>query len=111
MINNRKSPIQDDYIEKYLAEKELNLTATLDAKTAFMYPLLVQNGSEIRKALQKEKIYIPTLWPNVLKECPADSLEYHYAADILPIPIDQRYGKEDMRCLVDTIKRVSYEKS
>ena len=34
MINNRKSPIQDDYIEKYLAEKELNLTETLDAKTA-----------------------------------------------------------------------------
>ena len=32
LINNRKSPIQDDYIEKYLAEKELNLTATLDAK-------------------------------------------------------------------------------
>lgn len=35
MINNRKSPIQDDYIEKYMAEKELNLTATLDAKTAY----------------------------------------------------------------------------
>ena len=35
MLNNRKSPIQDDYIEKYLAEKELNLTATLDAKTAY----------------------------------------------------------------------------
>ena len=35
LINNRKSPIQDDYIEKYLAEKELNLTATLDAKTAY----------------------------------------------------------------------------
>ncbi len=35
MINNRKSPIQDDYIEQYLAEKELNLTATLDAKTAY----------------------------------------------------------------------------
>lgn len=35
MINNRKSPIQDDYIEKYLAEKKLNLTATLDAKTAY----------------------------------------------------------------------------
>ena len=35
MINNRKFPIQDDYIEKYLAEKELNLTATLDAKAAY----------------------------------------------------------------------------
>lgn len=35
MINNRKSPIQDDYIEKYLAEKDLDLTATLDAKATY----------------------------------------------------------------------------
>ncbi len=35
MINKKKSPIQDEYIEKYLAEKELNLTATLDAKAAY----------------------------------------------------------------------------
>lgn len=35
MINNRKSPIQDDYIEKYLAEKDLDLTATLGAKKAY----------------------------------------------------------------------------
>lgn len=35
LINQRKSPIQDDYIEKYLAEKELYLTATLDGKTAY----------------------------------------------------------------------------
>lgn len=35
MINKRKSPIQDDYIERYLAEKDLDLTATLDAKKAY----------------------------------------------------------------------------
>lgn len=35
MINKRKSPIQDDYIEKYLAEKKLDLTATLDAEAAY----------------------------------------------------------------------------
>lgn len=35
LINNKKSPIQDDYIEKYLSEKELDLTATLDAKSAY----------------------------------------------------------------------------
>ena len=35
MINNKKSPIRDEYIEKYLAEKELDLTATLDAKEAY----------------------------------------------------------------------------
>lgn len=35
LINNKKSPIQDEYIEKYLKEKEVNLTATLDAETAY----------------------------------------------------------------------------
>lgn len=35
LINNRKSPIQDEYIEKYLVEKELNLTATLDGESAY----------------------------------------------------------------------------
>lgn len=35
LINNRKSPIQDEYIERYLAEKELDLSATLDAKEAY----------------------------------------------------------------------------
>ncbi len=35
LINNKKSPIQDDYIEKYLAEKPLNLTATLDGRSAY----------------------------------------------------------------------------
>ena len=35
MINNRRSPIQDDYIEDYLANKPLNLTATLNAQSAY----------------------------------------------------------------------------
>lgn len=35
LINSKKSPIQDAYIERYLAEKELDLTATLDAKEAY----------------------------------------------------------------------------
>ena len=35
MINSKKSPIQDEYIEKYLAEKELDLTATLDAEMGY----------------------------------------------------------------------------
>ena len=73
---------------------------------AFMYPLLLQNGTTVRKELQKEKIYIPTLWPNVLEECPKDCLEYNYAANILPIPVDQRYRIEDMKYLVERIKHV-----
>ena len=40
-INNRISPIQDEYIEKYLSERELNLTATLDAQAAYTCPEFV----------------------------------------------------------------------
>lgn len=47
MINNKKSPIQDDYIEKYLAEKDLNLTATLDAKAASSFRILSSSSISI----------------------------------------------------------------
>lgn len=47
MINNRKPPIQDDYIEKYLAEKDLDLTATLDATTTFQYDLIDNNQKDL----------------------------------------------------------------
>ena len=78
---------------------------------AFMYPFLIQNGATVRKELQKEKIYIPTLWPNVMEECLRNSLEYCFAANILPIPVDQRYGIEDMEYLVEVINCVSSERT
>ena len=52
MINNRKSPIQNDYIEKYLAEKELNLTATLEAKTAYAHADFVVIAAPTMSGLQ-----------------------------------------------------------
>ena len=65
-----------------------------------MYLLLIDDGMRIRKQLQQMKIYIPTLWPNVLDVCKPDTLEYKFVADILPIPVDQRYGVEDMEYMV-----------
>ena len=61
MINNKKSPIRDEYIEKYLAEKELDLTATLDAKEAYSDADFVEILSEIVQMkidddISKEKI-------------------------------------------------------
>lgn len=92
-----------DYLNAALEDvNELNLES---AYGAFMYPLLIKDGAAIRKALQKEKIYIPTLWPNVLEECDPDSLEYRFAADILPIPVDQRYEIEDMQCIVSNLNK------
>lgn len=55
MINNRKSPIQDDYIEKYLAEKELNLTAS----GTYAQSITLLNGlSDTDKELLKKEVDI-----------------------------------------------------
>lgn len=81
----------------------LKHTNILDIKlpySPFAYPYYVENGIEIRKKLAEKKIYIPTLWPNVLKENHEDSIEYDYAANILPLPCDQRYGIDDMKILL-----------
>ncbi|WP_456104225.1 hypothetical protein [Phascolarctobacterium succinatutens] len=81
------------YLHKKLREvNKLNIRPT---EGAFMCPLLINDGMKIRKQLQQMKIYIPTLWPNVLDECELDTLEYKFAAYILPIPVDQRYGVEE----------------
>lgn len=73
---------------------------------AFAYPFYIKNGTEIRKELAKKKIYIPTLWPNVLIETPEDSVEHDYAKNILPLPCDQRYGIEEMEYIVDEVKKL-----
>lgn len=95
----------------YLHEKlrEVNKLNVRLIEGAFMYPLLIDDGMKIRKQLQQMKIYIPTLWPNVLEECEPDTLEYKFAAEILPIPVDQRYCIEDMEYLVEVIRSVSTE--
>lgn len=69
----------------------------------FMYPLWIDNGAALRKELQRQKIYIPTLWPNVLEDCAPDTPEYELAANILPLPVDQRYGEEEMTYLTKQI--------
>ena len=61
-----------------------------------MYPLLLEDAGDIRQQLAAQGIFIPTLWPNVLEQCPSDSVAYRYSKDILPLPVDQRYGVDDM---------------
>lgn len=70
---------------------------------AFMYPYYVENGFKLRKKLQAEKIFIPTLWPAVFNICTEDELEYDMAQNILPLPVDQRYNVDDMEYIVDMI--------
>jgi hypothetical protein len=63
----------------------------------YMYPFYCENGMDIKKQLAEEKIFIPTLWPNVPEDC---QLEKDYAQNILPLPVDQRYGAEEMEYVI-----------
>lgn len=92
-----------DFLAKTLSKKnDLKLRRPMGP---YCYPFLCENGMLIKKQLAKMSIYIPTLWPNVLEECPANSIEYQYAANILPLPVDQRYGKEEMEMIVEEIRQ------
>lgn len=64
---------------------------------AYCYPFLYENGVEIRRRLVQQKIYVPTLWPNVVDDPAATDLERSMAQNILPLPCDQRYGTAAMR--------------
>ncbi len=103
-----------DYIEvkikrtknfKYLHERfwEINYLKLIPYDGAFMYPLYIRNGRNIRNALSEQGIYIPVLWPEVYTRCGEGSLEYDMAQNILPLPIDQRYGYKEMEKMYNMI--------
>lgn len=70
----------------------------------YAYPFYCENGMEIKRQLAQKKIFVATLWPNVLNM--TDSLEKDYAENILPLPCDQRYSAEDMEYLIKTISDI-----
>ena len=88
--------------ERLHGSNRLNLTIP---EGAFMYPLYLENGAEIRKKLQAMKIYIPTLWPSVFALCGKMEPEYDMAKNILPLPVDQRYWTEEMEYLADEVRK------
>lgn len=91
--------------------KKINKLNLIVPDGAFMYPLYIENGAEIRKRLQTQKIYIPTLWPDVFDICSTEQLEYNMAMNILPLPVDQRYSLVDMKYMVnEVVKCISCEK-
>lgn len=96
-VKNRRTQNCCFLHEQFAKLNRLNLTI---AEGAFMYPLYVEHATSIRQALQKQAIFIPTLWPDVFDVCQESELEFDLAKNILPLPVDQRYGKEEMATLV-----------
>lgn len=71
----------------------------------YMYPYLVTHAGDIRKRLAACGLYVPTLWPNVLDDPHAGPIAVDYSNNILPLPVDQRYGIGDMQRIVEMISQ------
>lgn len=78
----------------------LNGLSLMEPRGPFMYPLLVDDGPTLKRRLIERGIFVPTLWPNVLEEAPEGSVAHRYARDIVPLPLDQRYGAEEMEYII-----------
>lgn len=100
MIKARRN---DNYAFLANVLNPLNELKLREVDGPFAYPLLVDAGNRIREKLTLKKIYVPTLWPNVLIEQSPGSVARRYAQDILPLPVDQRYTLEDMQMILDAL--------
>ena len=92
---------------RYLASKlsQINQLKLKDAEGAFAYPLMIPDAVSMRKLLIEHKVYVPTLWPNVLQQVDKDTTDYKLVQNVLPIPCDQRYGLEEMDFIVELITK------
>ena len=73
----------------------------------YAYPFYCRNGMEVKKRLADRKIFVPTLWPDVLEL--EGTREKDYAANILPLPCDQRYDASDMERVAEEVEKCERE--
>ena len=78
-------------------------TAFSDAQGTFYLSLLLSQGHKTQKLTASCKLYLPTYWNNVIQHATAESVEYDYASNILPLPCDQGYNPQDMDAVADRL--------
>ena len=88
-----------NYLRKYLGGRQLCY-----GEVPMVFPYASELGQELRKKLIANKVFVAKYWPNVDEWAGEDALETWMANHILPLPIDQRYGEEDMERIVKLIK-------
>lgn len=95
------------YLHKELgASNLLDLPQIDDFECPMVYPYMTHKGS-LRQELIHNRIYVATYWPNVVEICQDHSVEYKFATDLIPIPIDQRYNTKHLTRITNIIKNAN----
>ena len=71
-----------------------------------VYPYWIDNGSALKKELIANNIFVATYWPNVLEWAKPNDIEYELANNNVCIPIDQRYGEDEMKYILSRITTI-----
>ncbi len=96
-----------NYLHQRLKDKNLlEIDSIYDLSGAPMvYPFL-SDHSKLREFLISKKVYVATYWPNVLDWVAYDSIEYIFAQNLIPLPVDQRYSLKEMEKIIHLINEV-----
>ena len=90
-------------LRESLEKKNLLRLPSVDSFVCPMvYPFMTSDES-LRERLIDNKVFVALYWPNVLQWCKESELEYKLTNEILPLPIDQRYGEDDMKIILNII--------
>ena len=68
-----------------------------------VYPYYVDHGARLRQHLIENQIFCARYWPNVLEWCQPGDLEYQLVENLVCLPIDQRYGEEEMKQIIEIL--------
>ena len=97
------------YINEHLSKYNYFKIKLDDESVPMVYPFL-NNNTELKQRLNRNKIFVATYWPNVLDWVEINSIEYKYASSLVHLPIDQRYSIDDMNFIVKILEEIFNEK-
>lgn len=92
------------YLHERLKEHNNLKMVISDIECPMVYPFFHLNGEEIRSFLISKKVFVAKYWPNVLNEVGESTVEHQFAKNIVAIPIDQRYGTEEMDTILNLLR-------
>lgn len=94
-----------DILHKALgASNQLNVVIKEKHECPLVYPYKIPNGNKLKSYLIQNKIFCATYWPNVRDWCKPTDTEYQLMENVVCLPIDQRYGNEDMKHIINLIE-------
>ena len=92
-----------NFLQSQLGDRnQLKLNLELDA-VPMVYPFLVSDGEQLKKILIHNNVFIATYWPNVLEWVDENDFECKLYKRMIALPIDQRYGNQEMENIVSLI--------